>query len=112
MTEEKMNVIVCYFSHLAPVIYTVSHHLKTEWIKRLHSLPNATEWFTACRLFIQCIDSVLWPLFVQLVGMLDMSVPVVAKLRRLLDSLPKETLPDVLASMIRTSNKEKLQVQH
>uniref|UniRef100_A0A8C1IZM9 Lon protease homolog 2, peroxisomal n=1 Tax=Cyprinus carpio TaxID=7962 RepID=A0A8C1IZM9_CYPCA len=47
---------------------------------------------------------------VQLVGMLDMSVPVVAKLRRLLDSLPKETLPDVLASMIRTSNKEKLQV--
>ncbi|XP_072551167.1 lon protease homolog 2, peroxisomal isoform X1 [Salminus brasiliensis] len=47
---------------------------------------------------------------VQLVGMLDMSVPVVAKLRRLLDSLPKETLPDVLASMIRTSNTEKLQV--
>ncbi|XP_067276548.1 lon protease homolog 2, peroxisomal [Pseudorasbora parva] len=47
---------------------------------------------------------------VQLVGMLDMSVPVVAKLRRLLDNLPKETLPDVLASMIRTSNKEKLQV--
>ncbi|XP_059421050.1 LOW QUALITY PROTEIN: lon protease homolog 2, peroxisomal-like [Carassius carassius] len=47
---------------------------------------------------------------VQLVGMLDMSVPVVAKLRRLLDSLPKETLPGVFASMIRTSNKEKLQV--
>ncbi len=43
--------------------------------------------------------------------MLDMSVPVVAKLRRLLDSLPRETLPDILASMIRTSNKEKLQVQ-
>ncbi|XP_031420232.1 lon protease homolog 2, peroxisomal isoform X2 [Clupea harengus] len=47
---------------------------------------------------------------VQLVGMLDMSVPVVAKLRRMLDSLPRETLPDVLASMIRTTNKEKLQV--
>lgn len=47
----------------------------------------------------------------QLVGMLDMSVPVVAKLRRLLDSLPRETLPDILASMIRTSNKEKLQVK-
>lgn len=47
---------------------------------------------------------------VLLVGMLDMSVPVVAKLRRLLDSLPRETLPDILASMIRTSNKEKLQV--
>ncbi|XP_042351895.1 lon protease homolog 2, peroxisomal [Plectropomus leopardus] len=47
---------------------------------------------------------------VQLLGMLDISVPVVAKFRRLLDSLPRETLPDVVASMIRTSNKEKLQV--
>ncbi|XP_058501936.1 lon protease homolog 2, peroxisomal [Solea solea] len=47
---------------------------------------------------------------VQLLGMLDMSVPVVAKFRRLLDSLPRETLPDVVAAMIRTSNKEKLQV--
>uniref|UniRef100_A0A3Q2PRW8 Lon protease homolog n=2 Tax=Fundulus heteroclitus TaxID=8078 RepID=A0A3Q2PRW8_FUNHE len=47
---------------------------------------------------------------VQLLGMLDTSVPVVAKFRRLLDSLPRETLPDVVASMIRTSNKEKLQV--
>ncbi|XP_029952749.1 lon protease homolog 2, peroxisomal [Salarias fasciatus] len=47
---------------------------------------------------------------VQLLGMLDMSVPVVAKFRRLLDSLPREALPDVVASMIRTSNKEKLQV--
>uniref|UniRef100_A0A1A7YAI7 Lon protease homolog 2, peroxisomal n=2 Tax=Iconisemion striatum TaxID=60296 RepID=A0A1A7YAI7_9TELE len=47
---------------------------------------------------------------VQLLGMLDMSVPVVAKFRRLLDSLPRETLPDVVASMIRTSNQEKLQV--
>uniref|UniRef100_A0A8C5CEU3 Lon protease homolog 2, peroxisomal n=1 Tax=Gadus morhua TaxID=8049 RepID=A0A8C5CEU3_GADMO len=45
-----------------------------------------------------------------LVDMLDMSVPVVAKLKRLLDSLPRETLPDVVASMIRSSNKEKLQV--
>lgn len=48
---------------------------------------------------------------VQLLGMLDMSVPVVAKFKRLLDSLPRETLPDVVASMIRTSNKEKLQVR-
>lgn len=40
-----------------------------------------------------------------------MSVPVVAKFRRLLDSLPRETLPDVVTSMIRTSNKEKLQVK-
>ncbi|XP_069757754.1 lon protease homolog 2, peroxisomal [Narcine bancroftii] len=47
---------------------------------------------------------------VQLVEMLDMSVPVVAKLRHLLDSLPKETLPDILASIIRTSTNEKLQI--
>lgn len=39
-----------------------------------------------------------------------MSVPVVSKLKRLLDSLPRDSLPDVVASMIRTSNKEKLQV--
>lgn len=50
-------------------------------------------------------------LSVQFVGMLDMSVPVVAKLKRLLDSLPRDTLPDVVASMIRASDKEKLQVR-
>ncbi|XP_032892281.1 lon protease homolog 2, peroxisomal isoform X1 [Amblyraja radiata] len=47
---------------------------------------------------------------VQLVEMLDMSVPVVAKLRQLLDSLPKDTLPDIVASIIRTSANEKLQI--
>ncbi|XP_037000692.2 lon protease homolog 2, peroxisomal [Artibeus jamaicensis] len=47
---------------------------------------------------------------VQLVEMLDMSVPAVAKLRQLLDSLPREALPDILTSIIRTSNKEKLQI--
>ncbi|XP_036922272.1 lon protease homolog 2, peroxisomal [Sturnira hondurensis] len=47
---------------------------------------------------------------VQLVEMLDMSIPAVAKLRRLLDSLPREALPDILTSIIRTSNKEKLQI--
>ncbi|XP_078256545.1 lon protease homolog 2, peroxisomal [Rhinoraja longicauda] len=47
---------------------------------------------------------------VQLVEMLDMSVPVVAKLRQLLDNLPKDTLPDILASIIRTSANEKLQI--
>uniref|UniRef100_A0A2K5DFJ8 Lon N-terminal domain-containing protein n=1 Tax=Aotus nancymaae TaxID=37293 RepID=A0A2K5DFJ8_AOTNA len=47
---------------------------------------------------------------VQLFEMLDMSVPAVAKLRRLLDSLPREALPDILTSIIRTSNKEKLQI--
>lgn len=39
-----------------------------------------------------------------------MSVPVVAKLRQLLDSLPKDTLPDIVASIIRTSANEKLQI--
>ncbi|XP_069724223.1 lon protease homolog 2, peroxisomal [Phaenicophaeus curvirostris] len=47
---------------------------------------------------------------VQLVEMLDMSVPAVAKLRRLLDNLPREALPDILTSIIRTSNREKLQI--
>ncbi|NXL29496.1 LONP2 protease, partial [Glaucidium brasilianum] len=47
---------------------------------------------------------------VQLVEMLDMSVPAVAKLRHLLDNLPREALPDILTSIIRTSNQEKLQI--
>ncbi|XP_038224616.1 lon protease homolog 2, peroxisomal [Dermochelys coriacea] len=47
---------------------------------------------------------------VQLVEMLDMSVPAVAKLRHLLDNLPREALPDVLTSIIRTTNQEKLQI--
>ncbi|XP_028596049.2 lon protease homolog 2, peroxisomal isoform X1 [Podarcis muralis] len=46
----------------------------------------------------------------QLVEMLDMSIPAVAKLRRLLDNLPREALPDILTSIIRTSNQEKLQI--
>ncbi|XP_032813573.1 lon protease homolog 2, peroxisomal isoform X1 [Petromyzon marinus] len=46
----------------------------------------------------------------KLAGMLDMSVPVVAQLRRLLDSLPSEDLPDIVASIVRTSRAEKLQV--
>uniref|UniRef100_A0ABI7W5S6 Lon protease homolog 2, peroxisomal n=2 Tax=Felis catus TaxID=9685 RepID=A0ABI7W5S6_FELCA len=53
-----------------------------------------------------CLTSSLY----SLVEMLDMSVPAVAKLRRLLDSLPREALPDILTSIIRTSNKEKLQI--
>uniref|UniRef100_A0A803U097 Lon protease homolog 2, peroxisomal n=1 Tax=Anolis carolinensis TaxID=28377 RepID=A0A803U097_ANOCA len=52
----------------------------------------------------------LYKYAVQLVEMLDMSIPAVAKLRRLLDNLPREALPDILTSIIRTSNQEKLQV--
>ncbi|XP_070616367.1 lon protease homolog 2, peroxisomal [Erythrolamprus reginae] len=47
---------------------------------------------------------------VQLVEMLDMSIPAVAKLRRLLDNLPRVALPDIVTSIIRTSNQEKLQI--
>ncbi|XP_018408800.1 PREDICTED: lon protease homolog 2, peroxisomal isoform X1 [Nanorana parkeri] len=47
---------------------------------------------------------------VQLVDMLDGSVPAVAKLKRLLDNLPRELLPDILTSIIRTTNEEKLQI--
>ncbi|KAG8144093.1 hypothetical protein E2320_001215 [Naja naja] len=47
---------------------------------------------------------------VQLVEMLDISIPAVAKLRRLLDNLPREALPDIVTSIIRTSNQEKLQI--
>ncbi|XP_029464338.1 lon protease homolog 2, peroxisomal [Rhinatrema bivittatum] len=52
----------------------------------------------------------LYKYAVQLVEMLDMSIPAVSKLRRLLDSLPRESLPDILTSVIRTTNKEKLQI--
>ncbi|XP_060643782.2 lon protease homolog 2, peroxisomal [Anolis sagrei] len=52
----------------------------------------------------------LYKYAVQLVEMLDMSIPAVAKLRRLLDNLPREALPDILTSIIRTSNQEKLQI--
>uniref|UniRef100_H3CE97 Lon protease homolog n=1 Tax=Tetraodon nigroviridis TaxID=99883 RepID=H3CE97_TETNG len=46
----------------------------------------------------------------RLVGVLDLSAPVVARLRRLLDGLPRDSLPDVVASMIRASDQEKLQL--
>ncbi|XP_071313578.1 lon protease homolog 2, peroxisomal [Trachinotus anak] len=71
---------------------------------------SATEGVTADDGELGELSQKFYQAAVQLLGMLDMSVPVVAKFRRLLDSLPRETLPDVVASMIRTSNKEKLQV--
>ncbi|XP_056622410.1 lon protease homolog 2, peroxisomal isoform X2 [Triplophysa dalaica] len=78
-------------------------------VEQLDKLEQYTEGFQADNELGE-LSQRFYQAAVQLVGMLDMSVPVVAKLRRLLDSLPRETLPDVLASMIRTSNKEKLQV--
>uniref|UniRef100_A0A8C8DX59 Lon protease homolog 2, peroxisomal n=1 Tax=Oryzias sinensis TaxID=183150 RepID=A0A8C8DX59_9TELE len=76
---------------------------RTEWSVRMLLLSVRNVFFFFSFLARLCVS-------LQLLGMLDMSVPAVAKFRRLLDSLPREMLPDVVASMIRTSNKEKLQV--
>ncbi|KAM5207810.1 lon protease homolog 2, peroxisomal [Hipposideros larvatus] len=78
---------------------------EVEQLDRLEELPNACKTGEGLELSEQ-----FYKYAVQLVEMLDMSVPAVAKLRRLLDSLPREALPDILTSIIRTSNKEKLQI--
>ncbi|XP_075998267.1 lon protease homolog 2, peroxisomal [Genypterus blacodes] len=84
---------------------------EVEQLEKLgHYTTPATEGVTAEDGELGELSQKFYQAALQLVGMLDMSVPVVAKLRRLLDSLPRETLPDVVASMIRTSNKEKLEV--
>ncbi|ESO82781.1 hypothetical protein LOTGIDRAFT_109034 [Lottia gigantea] len=46
----------------------------------------------------------------KLVEMLDVSIPVVAKLKRMLESLPSQHLPDVCAAIVKASYTEKLQV--
>jgi len=46
----------------------------------------------------------------KLVDMLDISIPVVAKLKSMLDSLPDEHFPDICASIVKASYAEKLQV--
>ncbi|XP_002735093.1 lon protease homolog 2, peroxisomal-like [Saccoglossus kowalevskii] len=46
----------------------------------------------------------------KLVDMLDISIPIVAKLKRMLDSVPAQNLPDIFASIIKTSFNEKLQI--
>nr|XP_010948498.1 lon protease homolog 2, peroxisomal [Camelus bactrianus] len=78
-----------------------------EQLDRLEEFPNTCK----TREELGELSEEFYKYAVQLVEMLDMSVPAVAKLRRLLDSLPREALPDILTSIIRTSNKEKLQVQ-
>ncbi|XP_029780668.1 lon protease homolog 2, peroxisomal isoform X2 [Suricata suricatta] len=79
---------------------------EVEQLDRLEEFPNASK----TREELGELSEQFYKYAVQLVEMLDMSVPAVAKLRRLLDSLPREALPDILTSIIRTSNKEKLQV--
>ncbi|XP_071495990.1 lon protease homolog 2, peroxisomal-like [Diadema antillarum] len=46
----------------------------------------------------------------RLLKLLDVSTPVVAKLRRLLESLPIARLPDIVASIVQASYNEKLEV--
>ena len=46
----------------------------------------------------------------KLVDMLDISIPSVAKLKRMLDQLPSQHLPDICASIVKASVAEKLQV--
>jgi len=46
----------------------------------------------------------------KLVDMLDVSIPVVGKLRRILNGLPSQHLPDICSSIVKASYSEKLQV--
>lgn len=79
---------------------------EVEQLDRLEEFPNICK----SREELGELSEQFYRYAVQLVEMLDMSVPAVAKLRRLLDNLPREALPDILTSIIRTSNKEKLQI--
>ncbi|XP_006882564.1 PREDICTED: lon protease homolog 2, peroxisomal [Elephantulus edwardii] len=79
---------------------------EVEQLDRLEDFPSASK----TKEELGELSEQFYKYAVQLVEMLDMSVPAVAKLRSLLDSLPREALPDILTSIIRTSNKEKLQI--
>lgn len=46
----------------------------------------------------------------RLIDMLDLAVPAVVRLKRLLNSLPIHSLPDVCAAIVRASHAERLQV--
>ncbi|MEE6500001.1 hypothetical protein FKM82_003665 [Ascaphus truei] len=79
---------------------------KVEQLDRLEELSSKTEFKEA----LGELSEQFYRYAVQLVDMLDASVPAVAKLKRLLNNLPREVLPDILTSIIRTSNEEKLQI--
>lgn len=79
---------------------------EVEQLDRLEELSSNTEFKEA----LGELSEQFYTYAVQLVDMLDSSVPAVAKLKRLLKNLPKELLPDVLTSIIRTTNEEKLQI--
>lgn len=46
----------------------------------------------------------------KLIDMLDLAVPAVVRLKRLLNSLPVHSLPDVCAAIVRASHSERLQI--
>ncbi|XP_074644979.1 lon protease homolog 2, peroxisomal-like isoform X2 [Tubulanus polymorphus] len=46
----------------------------------------------------------------KLVDMLDVSIPVVAKLKKMLDDIPNHQLPDVCASIVKASVTERIQI--
>lgn len=46
----------------------------------------------------------------RLIDMLDLAVPAVIRLKRLLNSLPVHSLPDVCAAIVRASHNERLQI--
>ncbi|XP_063294301.1 lon protease homolog 2, peroxisomal [Pelobates fuscus] len=77
-----------------------------EQLDRLEQLSSKTELKEA----LGELSEQFYKYAVQLVDMLDNSVPAVAKLKRLLNNLPRELLPDVLTSIIRTTNEEKLKI--
>lgn len=45
-----------------------------------------------------------------LVDMLDVSIPVVARLKRILEQLPNQQIADLCASIVKASYEEKIQV--
>ncbi|XP_044130571.1 lon protease homolog 2, peroxisomal [Bufo gargarizans] len=79
---------------------------EVEQLDRLEHLSSKSEFKEA----LGELSEQFYKYALQLLDMLDSSVPAVAKLKRLLDNLPKELHPDILASIIRTTNEEKLQI--
>ncbi|KAG8437331.1 hypothetical protein GDO86_008146 [Hymenochirus boettgeri] len=79
---------------------------EVEQLDRLEQLSSKEEFKEA----VGELSEQFYKYAVQLVDMLDNSIPAVAKLKRLLNNLPRELLPDVLTSIIRTTNEEKLQI--
>lgn len=46
----------------------------------------------------------------KLIDMLDLAVPAVVRLKRLLNTLPVQSLPDICAAMVKASHEERLQI--